>query len=133
MYDVIKLTPRIVRDLEMIQTIDDEWRAIPNYCDILMLNVNDQTDDFWGKLSTMKDGDNTFLFKNVADYVLKVLSIPPSNTTCERVFSKVNLIKTKIRNKLITVTVNGILLTSECVKSAGNCTRFTANETMLST
>ena len=98
MYDVIKLTPRIVRDLEMIQTIDDEWRAIPNYCDILMLNVNDQTDDFWGKLSTMKDGDNTFLFKNVADYVLKVLSVPHSNAICERVFSKVNLIKTKIRN-----------------------------------
>ncbi|KAJ3661713.1 hypothetical protein Zmor_006100 [Zophobas morio] len=55
LYDIIKLTPRIVNDLEVIQSIDDEWRAIPNYYDILMLNVNDETDDFWAKLN-VKDG-----------------------------------------------------------------------------
>lgn len=50
-------------------------------------------------------------FQDLGSFSLDVLALPFSNVSCERVFSKVNLIKTKLRNKLNTETVNGLLLT----------------------
>lgn len=60
------------------------------------------------------------------------MSIPHSNTACEKVFSKVNPIKTRERNKLIANTINAWLLSSECVKAAGGCGSFCQTQTMLS-
>lgn len=48
----------------------------------------------------------------------------------KRVSSKINLVKTKSRNKLITNTINGCLLTSQCVKKDGNCVDFTPTQNM---
>jgi len=43
---------------------------------------------------------------------------------CERKFSKVNSIKTKTRNRLITDTLNGILLVDQTVRRSGCCLKF---------
>lgn len=54
---------------------------------------------------------------------------------CERVFSKVNLIKTDIRNRLTVETVNGTLLAAESAKGptrAGNCINFEPTREMYS-
>lgn len=67
-------------------------------------------DKFWIKIF---QSDSNFL--ELSDFALSVLSLPHSNSECERVFSKVNLFKTKIRSKLKTDTVNGALLSSECI------------------
>jgi hypothetical protein len=50
------------------------------------------------------------LFKKLAIYVLTILSLPHSNADNERVFSKVNLIKTKSRNRLIMKSIKLIHL-----------------------
>ena len=56
-----------------------------------------------------------------------------SNAECEKVFSKVNLFKTKPRNKLKTKTVNGALLSASCIKgSGGSCIQFTPSKDMFS-
>lgn len=63
------------------------------------------------KIIRRDDGD----FCNLANFALSVLSLPHPNAECKRVFSKVNLLKTKIRAKLNTDAVNGALLVSECL------------------
>lgn len=65
-----------------------------------------------------------FLFRDLANFALCVLSLPHSNAECERVFSSINLIKTKTRNRLITDTINALLLAKQLVKFQGNCTNF---------
>lgn len=47
------------------------------------------------------------------------------------VFSKINLYKTKIRNHLKTDTVNGALLSSECIKEQKSCINFKPSEGMI--
>jgi hypothetical protein len=77
------------------------------------LNLN--VEDFWIKLKIFeKDGE--YPFKDVSNFLLTVLSLPQSNVSCERMFSKINLIKIKERNCLNTKTLNGILSAKENTK-----------------
>lgn len=84
--------------------------------------------------SAVKDlGD----FNEVADFALSVLSLPHSNADCERVFSTVNCMKTKLRNRLNTETINGALHTKQHIKGRGrdsgkNCVNFQPNDEMFS-
>ncbi|KAK3920780.1 Zinc finger protein 862 [Frankliniella fusca] len=62
---------------------------------------------------------------------MAALSLPMANAACERDFSKINNIKTKKRNKLITPTVNGCLLASQAVrKGEGCCVKFKPTDAM---
>ncbi|CAD6214266.1 GSCOCG00011143001-RA-CDS, partial [Cotesia congregata] len=55
-------------------------------------------------------------------FFLSTISLPLSNSDCERIFSKMNLIKSKTRNKLVIETVNGLLLSSQRVHL--NCVNY---------
>ena len=73
----------------------------------------------------------SLFFLDLANFALAALSLPHSNAECERVFSKVNLFKTKQRNKLKTKTVNGALLSAGCIKdSGGSCVKFNPSKDM---
>ncbi|XP_045468402.1 uncharacterized protein LOC123676520 [Harmonia axyridis] len=96
------------------------------------IDINEDIDIFWGKLQKYTNEMGVFEFQNLSQFVLNILSLPHSNAECERVFSKINLVKTKSRNKLITNTINGCLLTSQCVKKDGNCVDFTPTQNISS-
>jgi len=72
----------------------------------------------------------------LCDFVLAVLSLPYTNADCERIFSSINGLKTKIRSKLITDTVSGVFHTKQCItsgrESKQNCTNFEPTSDMLS-
>ncbi|KAG7309972.1 hypothetical protein JYU34_004494, partial [Plutella xylostella] len=115
---------RIVSELEM-QQIDDEWRLLPNINTFTGLEIGSwKVDEFWVKVH---DETNC---KTLANFALDVLCLPHSNADCERVFSEVNNMKTKSRNKLITSTVNGALLARQAVKNQGGCAKFQASNDM---
>lgn len=84
-----------------------QMQNFPWTCDI---------DIFWHELLRNSSEEEFIKFKNLAAFVLKVLSIPHANADCERVFSKINLVKTKTRNRLILPTVTGILFSSQRVQ-----------------
>ncbi|KAI4467892.1 hat family dimerization domaincontaining protein-related [Holotrichia oblita] len=129
LYNLLKLTPRII-DIDQhsqVQIIDSQWRELLTY-DVSQYS-NKEVDKFWVAVGNIFDGNGQPLFKELAEYCLNVLSIPHSNASCERIFSKVNLIKTKLRNKLVTQTINGLLLSSGCV---GNCVEFQPSDIMMS-
>lgn len=132
LFPLMQTVPRILdmKDTDHVQAIDDEWRKIP------LMNLpasfkEMDVDEFWYNALQMKDLGGAQVFKHLASFVLYVLVFPHSNASCERVFSKVNLIKTKPQNRLIMDTLNGLMHTSECVKIAGGCSKFTPTRTTL--
>lgn len=128
LYPLIVALPAIVPpdNNSVIQKIDDQWRILPAFKNELNINETMHADKFWVNIFQR---DTNFL--ELSDFALSVLSLPHSNAECERVFSKINLFKTKIRCKLNTDTVNGALLSAECVKSEESCVKFTPSKDML--
>lgn len=64
---------------------------------------------FWAEVLNFKDtaGNNPYI--NIAKFAIQLLTLPWSNAEVERVFSQVNLVKTKIRSCLQSETLNDIL------------------------
>lgn len=130
---LIELVPRIIapNDNAKKQIIDDQWRRLPNTEARHPEGLNEirEPDKFWAHLLTCED------FSELAHFALSTLCLPHANADCERVFSKVNLIKTDIRNRLTVETVNGTLLAAESTKGptrAGNCINFEPSKEMYS-
>lgn len=118
LFQILKLFPRIVdlNDLNGLQKIDNQWRTLisTNFSQEIL---DKDIDVMWNDIMNLENGNGEKKFKELSHFVLSVLSAPHSNASCERVFSKVNLIKTDIRNKLKTKTVNSLLLSSDLVKT----------------
>ena len=90
-----------------------------NTCSLYEMSTM-KTDTFWCKIYK----NEKIKCKNLANFVLGVLSLPHSNADCERIFSEVNIMKTKKINKLITETINGALITRQYLRNEGNYTKF---------
>lgn len=93
LFPLMQTVPRILdmKDTDHVQAIDDEWRKMP------LMNLpasfkEMDVDEFWYNALQMKDLGGAQVFKHLASFVLDVLVFPHSNASCERVFSKVNLI-----------------------------------------
>ncbi|XP_062141313.1 uncharacterized protein LOC133849326 isoform X2 [Drosophila sulfurigaster albostrigata] len=81
------------------------------YNDITLVeweNVDD-TVKFWAEVLKYRDSGGNCRFQELASVALQMQSLPWSNADVERVFSQVNLIKTKIRNSMSVETLNAIL------------------------
>lgn len=55
---------------------------------------------FWSCIWNIKNGAGHHIFQDLAKFVLSALSLPLSNAVVERMFSVLNVVKTKLRNKL---------------------------------
>lgn len=118
--NLIEELPCIVpsKDVDLIQNIDDQWRKLP-FATFPAVWLNEPIDKFWLKIREKMDISREKEFYNIGQFVLDLLVLPHSSASCERVFSKVNLIKTKMRNKLITKTLNGLILSSQHIAENG--------------
>jgi len=125
----INVFPRIKQNN---QNIDTRWRifsVVEFDSELRTLLLNLSVEDFWIKPKTYeKDGE--YPFKDVSNFFLIVLSLPQSNVSPERIFSNINLIKTKQRNCLNTKTLNGILSAKELTKKS-ECHHIDITKTML--
>ncbi|XP_011859194.1 PREDICTED: uncharacterized protein LOC105556713, partial [Vollenhovia emeryi] len=117
---LMKAVPRIVSP-EQYQSIDDEWKTLPFFELPSDINIKENVDIFWAKLGRIDEGDQGLTFKHLSKFCLNVISLPHSNAECERIFSTVNQIKTKSRNKMINETLNGLILAKQRVK---NCVQY---------
>lgn len=117
--------PRIVKIENDLQKIDVEWRLLPDVNKFSTLDIGTwKAREFWEKILSTTD------CKTLAKFALDVLCLPHSNADCERIFSQVNNMKTKIRNKLITSTVNKTLLARQHIQNQGNRTQFKVSRDM---
>ena len=106
------------------QELDDEWKNIDNirFPDNIKAITNPEI--FFREIGHLKDEFGSPYFRVLPKLALTILSLPISNVDVERIFSKVNLIKTKTRNKLSTPTLTSLIIISEMVNSQGGCVEF---------
>ena len=109
--DLVVEVPRIYSG--DIQKLDNEWRH------------------FFIYLATVNNESGQPEFEVLPTFALNVLSLPTSNADAERIFSKMNLIKTKIRNRLSTSTQAALATVSETVKREGGCVQFEPTAKMI--
>lgn len=107
-----------------LNDIDREWRHLRN----VDMDFDVDVSEFWKIVLNIKDGDNNHTFPLLNKLVSLVLILPHSSATVERLFSVINLNKTKIRNKLSTDTITGILHCKNVLKNQDkSCFNFDIN------
>lgn len=84
--------------------VDTEWHTIAiNFVDNEIEKErlsNLSAEEFWSQLGQIKNFQDKFEYKHVAELAKWCMSLPHSNAETERVFSVVNDVKSKKRNKL---------------------------------
>ena len=74
--------------------------------------------EFWKAMANLKNPNNSPSFYDLSIFSLTLLSLPHSNAEPERIFSDVNNIKTDLRNKLKTNTVDSIIHSKQGFKNS---------------
>lgn len=120
-------------DESSITDIDSEWRALL-FCSEAERLLQDMpsisVEDFWHKVSLIRDSNSQKLcFPSLSRFARDLLCLPVSNAACERVFSSVNLIKTKLRNRFSTESVANIIFAKQGLQGA--CHDFNPSKEML--
>lgn len=98
--------PLIVRENE-VNELDREWRLLRNMD--LSEHAGLTASQFWHAVSQMRRGDGSQEFPLLSAFMKNILCLPHSSAAVERVFSQVNLLKTKQRNRLSTDALCGLL------------------------
>lgn len=119
--------------LEDGKSIEGEWNRIVANRNKLPEEITDEKDieTFWVKVSEYRDENNTLLCPNLTNFVFLTFLIPNSNASAERLWSKMNLEKTKLRNKLHFSTMRSILLAAQSVKNQGGSVAYTLSEELI--
>lgn len=115
--------------------IETQWNKLTTVTWKIYLDESELNDThkFWPKVYNFKDAGGNYAFKELSEFVLKILSFPSSNAVVERVFSIMNTIKTKSRNRIDPKMLDALLRIKCTLISTKNCCKtFTPSETMYS-
>ncbi|KAJ8884215.1 hypothetical protein PR048_016072 [Dryococelus australis] len=83
---------------------------------------------FWKCVMQKKYSDGKLVFLALSEFLWQVLCLPRSSATVVWVFSTINHMKTKIRNKLDTQTVSGLL--HKRLVAWGDCHYFVVDKSL---
>lgn len=108
-----------------IEILDGEWRRL-SMVELPFDKTDMGPEEYWSKLDNVTDGLGNSQFPTICDFMKILLCIPCSNVDVERIFSDLNNIKTKLRNKLHSSTVSSLLQCKHALKntSGGSCVGF---------
>lgn len=111
--------PNIIQDSQLNE-LDNEFRLLQCESDLKNIAVDKDVEFnvFWKKVSETQRGDGTFMFPTLSKFVKSMLCLPHSSANVERIFSTINLIKTKQRNRCSTDTLEGLLYAKNCFKKS---------------
>lgn len=118
--------PNIATDL---YGLDYEYRQVMNIpC---LATLQHDVEKFWTEVFDMRSGANEFMFPHLRTFVKAMFSLPHSTAEVERVFSKLNLIKTRLRNRPHVSTCEAIILSKDLLKDSGGvCYKFKVDKTV---
>ncbi|KAG6439431.1 hypothetical protein O3G_MSEX000767 [Manduca sexta] len=130
--------PNIV-DENNLQKVDGEFREIKfdkSVTDLLESGGSSTStilsvDKFWGAIGKMVDANGAPKYLNITNLAKALLCFPMSNASCERIFSQLNLNKTKIRNRFLNKHVSALLTIKEGIKEHGDCVSFKPTKEMI--
>ena len=76
---------------------------------------------FWLELKQITDCNAKPKFDVLSELMCTLAALPHSSACVERIFSQVNIVKTKQCSKLMCETVSNKLLATQAVKKGGAC------------
>ena len=106
--------------LEEMDQLSNEWNALPHARNVLQDMLELSPPKFWQKLKSVKNGLGQPRFKMLPKLMCNLLVLPHSTACVERVFSQVNIGKTKKTNCLHASTVANRLLAKQAVSRNSN-------------
>ena len=111
-------------------TLDVQWQMI------LTVEWKDAkdvgTEDFWLTVLECTDAAGENVLSDLAKFALALLSLPFSNASVERMFSQMNLLKTKLRNRMKQEMLEAIMLIrSHMQRNEICCNKFTVSQAMI--
>ncbi|KAF0707366.1 Reverse transcriptase domain-containing protein, partial [Aphis craccivora] len=83
-------------DLINIEKIEMQWRKI----NLITWSNTSFAGIFWAEVKKFKDASGSNPFEELADFAFMLLALPFSNAAVEKVFSQMNLVKTKTSNRM---------------------------------
>lgn len=105
--------PRLVKE-EDLDVLEDQWQDLL-YSKESLKSLSHKVTSFWQDLRTVRDGNNREKFAVLSKFMCDLLSLPHSSACVERVFSQVNMIKSKHANRLQADTVADRLLAKQAL------------------
>ena len=109
--------PMIVKEDEL-DSLEDEWQGLMHAKETVQ-NLTQTPTAFWSELQKVKDGNNMVKFGVLSRLMCGLLALPHSSACVERIFSQVNIIKTKHSNRLLATTVANRLLAKQAIARQG--------------
>ncbi|XP_041974017.1 uncharacterized protein LOC121736556 [Aricia agestis] len=100
-----------------IERIVVQWRNISH----IDWKNKKSTIEFWSEVCEYKDCADNNPFHELASLVMSILCLPHSNAEVERVFSQMNVVKTKLRNRMSLTTLNSIMYVRYGLRRSGKC------------
>ena len=67
------------------------------------------TEEFWSEISDYRDASGENPFKDIATFAISLLILPNSNAEVERLFSNMDIVNNKLRNKMLLPMLSPIL------------------------
>lgn len=114
---LINLFPSLVLDEKQSNELENEWRLLLIQD---MITTHKSIEEFWPKVFNLKNGFGEKMFPNITQFVAPLLALPHSSATVERIFSQLNLIKSKTRNRLLTPTINALMTAKEMLENSNS-------------
>ncbi|CAG5044099.1 unnamed protein product [Parnassius apollo] len=96
--------------VDELQELDTEWRFLHNNKD-LTPDESEDLETYWCKVAVASIPANysNQLYLTLSKFVFAILSLPHFSAAIEKIFSSINLIKTKQRNTLNTENIEDLL------------------------
>ncbi|KAE9530031.1 hypothetical protein AGLY_011493, partial [Aphis glycines] len=104
-------------DLINIEKIEMQWHKI----NLITWSNTSSAGIFWAEVKKFKDASGSNPFEELADFAFMILALPFSNAAVERVFSQMNLVKIKTRNRMGFNVLISILHIRSGLKRHGKC------------
>ena len=96
-------------------------------------DLKEDPGNFWHYFKEFKDAAGESRFNNLAQLALALYTLPYSNTEVERIFSKINHFKGKLRNKIASPTRDALFRVDGGLKWRGEqCYNFNITDNMKS-
>ena len=113
-----------------IAILEEQWNRIS----VMQWPHTDDkdTEGFWINIAHYKDASGENDFEELGMFILSLLALPFSNASVERTFSQMNILKSKLRNKMQQPMLEALLhIRSFMERSNICCNEFVPTKTML--
>jgi hypothetical protein len=120
--EIIQVAELLGFSAERIDRILSQWNNIH----LQKWIITSDTVQFWAEVLKFSNAAGENPYADLCDLAITVLSLPHSNAQIERVFSQMNIVKSKLRNRMALPTLNAILRIRYGLKILGHtCQTYT--------